>query len=62
MFLILEEIDGLFYYWGEYKTLIEASDKFNELKKEYPNIRFLVAREGQVEIEEDDSSYLRDFC
>lgn len=62
MFLILEEIDDLYYYWGEYKTLIEASDKFNELKKEYPDIRFLVAREGQFEIEEEDCWYYRDFC
>lgn len=59
MFLIVEEVEGLYYYWGEYKTLTEASDEYNRLKKEYPNLFLLVVREGQVEIEEVD--YCRDF-
>ena len=59
MFLIVEEIEGLYYYWGEYKTLIEASNEYNRIKKEYPDLFLLVVREGQVEIEEAD--YCRDF-
>lgn len=62
MFWVVIEEEGLFYYWGEYDTLKEASDEFNKIRKTYPDLCPLVTRKNQVELEGEDSWYLRDFC
>lgn len=62
MFWIIEEVEGLCYYWEECETIAEAFDKAKTIKEKYSDVFPLIVRAGAVEIEESDEWNLRDFC